>query len=231
MRTLALAPSRPLQNTSTHHAVSSWLLDPGRYAVHTKAYYNGRIWKWTSQDLFCTEDRSRIAPGGPPFLRSIIVEMFGGNVALIVPLSFCFFFADAVVKVDLWSTYSNWATWQCQAFLCTLSFSRFAVWFLCTSLVLLLVQGSHRFWKSFGVWKINSRLWKSMDIGVWVWKGLGLLEIRCFERHIHNIVGWLWDILVLFSPVRSVSACEKGFAKVLEKFWNFISSNLCKPCW
>ena len=42
-RTLALAPSRPLQNTSTHHAVSSWLLDPGRYAVHTKAYYNGRI--------------------------------------------------------------------------------------------------------------------------------------------------------------------------------------------
>ena len=40
-RTLALAPSRPLQNTSTHHAVSSWLLDPGRYAVHTKAYYNG----------------------------------------------------------------------------------------------------------------------------------------------------------------------------------------------
>ena len=81
-RTLALAPSRPLQNTSTHHAVSSWLLDPGRYAVHTKAYYNGRIWKWTSQDLFCTEDRSRIAPGGPPFLRSIIVETFGGNVAL-----------------------------------------------------------------------------------------------------------------------------------------------------
>ena len=81
-RTLALAPSRPLQNTSTHHAVSSWLLDPGRYAVHTKAYNNGRIWKWTSQDLFCTEDRSRIAPGGPPFLRLIIVEMFGGNVAL-----------------------------------------------------------------------------------------------------------------------------------------------------
>ena len=32
---------------------------------------------------FRTEDRSRIAPGGPPFLRSIIVEMFGGNVALI----------------------------------------------------------------------------------------------------------------------------------------------------
>ena len=25
MRTLALSPSRPLQNTSTHHAVSSWL--------------------------------------------------------------------------------------------------------------------------------------------------------------------------------------------------------------
>ena len=66
-RTLALAPSRSLQNTSTQHAVSSWLLDPGRCAVHTKAYYNGRIWKWTSQDLFCTEDRSRIAPGGPPF--------------------------------------------------------------------------------------------------------------------------------------------------------------------
>ena len=82
MRTLVLAPSRPLQNTSTHHAVSSWLLDPGRYAVHTKAYYNGRIWKWISQDPFCTEDRPRIAPGGPPFLRSIIVEMFGGNVAL-----------------------------------------------------------------------------------------------------------------------------------------------------
>ena len=87
--TRTLAPwrraRRPLQNTSTHHAVSSWLLDPGRYAVHTKAYYNGRIWKWTSQDLFCTEDRSRIAPGGPPFLRSIIVEMFGGNVALMCP--------------------------------------------------------------------------------------------------------------------------------------------------
>ena len=66
-RTLALPPSRPLQNTSTHHAVSSWLLDPGRYAVHTKAYYNGRIWKWTSQDLFCTEDWSRIAPGGASF--------------------------------------------------------------------------------------------------------------------------------------------------------------------
>ena len=82
MRTLALAPSRPLQNTSTHHAVSSWLLDPGRYAVHTKAYYNGRIWKWTSQDLFCTEDWSRIAPGRPSFLHSIIVEMFRGNVAL-----------------------------------------------------------------------------------------------------------------------------------------------------
>ena len=82
--TLALPPSRQLQNTSTHHAVSSWLLDPGRYAVHTKAYYNGRIWKWTSQDLFCTEDWSRIVPGGPPFLRSIIVELFGGNVALMV---------------------------------------------------------------------------------------------------------------------------------------------------
>ena len=82
-RTLALSPSRPLQNTSTHHAVSLWLLEPGRYAVHTKAYYNGQIWKWTSQDLFCTEDRSRIAPGGPPFLRSKIVEMFGRNVALM----------------------------------------------------------------------------------------------------------------------------------------------------
>ena len=85
-RTLTLVPSRPLQNTSTHHAVSSWLLDPGRYVVYIKAYYNGRIWKWTSKDLFCTEDRSRIAPGGPPFLHLIIVEMFGGNVALSTQL-------------------------------------------------------------------------------------------------------------------------------------------------
>ena len=47
-------------------------------------YCNDQIWKWTSQDLFCTEDWSRITPGGPPVLRSIIVKMFGGNVALNV---------------------------------------------------------------------------------------------------------------------------------------------------
>ena len=39
--TLALPAESSTTNTSTHHAVSSWLLDPGRYAVHTKAYYNG----------------------------------------------------------------------------------------------------------------------------------------------------------------------------------------------
>ena len=31
----------PLQNT--HHTVSLWLLDPGRYVIQTKAYYNNQI--------------------------------------------------------------------------------------------------------------------------------------------------------------------------------------------
>ena len=70
-----------------------------------------------------------------------------------------------------------------------------------------------------------------MEFGVWVWKSFGLLEIHCQTarnvQYTYNLVGWPWEFLGLFCPVRSVLGWEWVLEKVLEKFWNLARQNLC----
>ena len=119
----------------------------------------------------------------------------------------------------------------------------YAIWRWFLILLMEIVQiiyyrvhtGFGNFGKVLEFWNLNSRPWKSMEFGVWVWKSFGLLEIHCQMAHTvqytYDLVGWPWEIWGLFCPVRSVLEWEWVLEKqkVLERFWDLARQNLCKP--
>ena len=55
-------------------------------------------------------------------------------------------------------------------------------------------------------------------------------QTACTVQYTYDLVGWPWEFLGLFCPVRSVLGWEWVLEKVLEKFWNLALQNLCEPC-
>ena len=57
--------------------------------------------------------------------------------------------------------------------------------------------GFGNFGKVLEFQKLNSRPWKSMEFGVYVWQSFGFLEIHCqvarTVQYPYDLVGWLWE--------------------------------------